>query len=289
MKSCLDLMKYLLLLVAAVGSAYPAYSQNDQQKKKITPVEVDDKKPRQPVLHYYDKHGEPLEEPVLFLAELDTVVKAKSKPNYPLYNGFSVGLNFADAILTIAGQKHRSFDVWADVSLHNWFFPVLEAGLGFADNRPDKGNFNYKGKPSFYLKAGINYNFLYKSNPDYQIFLGLRGCWTSFGYDITDITLGSEFWDQTEQFSILNQRASCLYGEVLAGLKVKIAGSFSLGWTVRYHAKFKSSNPANSNPWFVPGYGTNSPLALTFSAIWSFGQKKAAEKSIVEKAVESQQ
>lgn len=34
MKSCLDLMKYLLLLVAAVGSAYPAYSQNDQQKRR---------------------------------------------------------------------------------------------------------------------------------------------------------------------------------------------------------------------------------------------------------------
>lgn len=248
-------------------------AQNNNEKKKITPVEVDDKKPRQPTLHYYDKHGQPLEEPVLFLAELDTVVTPKAKPVYPLFNGVSVGVNFADAILTIAGQKHRSFDIWADVSLHNWFFPVLEAGIGFADNKPQNGNFRYQGKPSAYLKAGINYNFLYKSNPDYQIFFGLRGCWSTFRYDITDITVNSEFWEQTQSFSIMNQKATSIYGEALIGIKVRLGGSFSLGWTVRYHTKFKNWNPEDSNPWFVPGYGTKSPLNLSFSAIWTFGRK----------------
>lgn len=112
-------------------------------KAKITPVESDDKRPPSPTLHYYDKHGDPLEEPVLFLAELDTVKKAQSKPVYPLLNSVSVGANFFDAVMLAAGQKHASFDLWADLSLHNWFFPVLEAGVGFADNQPDDGNFHY--------------------------------------------------------------------------------------------------------------------------------------------------
>ena len=47
-------------------------------QKKITPVDTDPTKPPQPVLHYYDKHGNPLEEPVLFLADLDTVTNVKS-------------------------------------------------------------------------------------------------------------------------------------------------------------------------------------------------------------------
>lgn len=277
----------LLSFMASLLFTFPsdASAQTNNPAKKITPVDKDDQKPRQPTLHYFDKHGNPLDEPVLFLTELDTVKNTGPKSPYPLYNGFSVGANFADAILSIAGQKHQSYDIWADVSLHNWFFPVLEAGIGFAKNTPEKLNFTYKGKPSLYLKLGINYNFLYKSNPDYQLFFGLRGCWSSFKYDITDITVTSEFWDQTQQFSILGQKGTCLWGEALLGLKVKIAGDFSLGWTARYHNKFKSSNPENSNPWFVPGYGTNSPLSLTFSAIWTFGRKlnKTSDEAAPEK------
>ena len=95
-------------------------------------------------------------------------------------------------------------------------------GIGIADNRPEEGNFRYKGKPPFYGKVGINYNFLYKSNPDYQVYLGLRGGFSSFRYDITDITINSSYWDQTNRFSLTNQKGHALYGEVLAGIKVKI-------------------------------------------------------------------
>ena len=237
-------------------------------KAKITPVESDDKRPPSPTLHYYDKHGDPLEEPVLFLAELDTVKKAQSKPVYPLLNSVSVGANFFDAVMLAAGQKHASFDLWADLSLHNWFFPVLEAGVGFADNQPDDGNFHYKGKPSFYAKVGLNYNFLYKSNPDYQVFVGLRAGVSHFRYDITDITINSPYWDQSNRFSILDQRATTVFGEAVAGVKVKIVGNFSMGWSFRYKFKLHSGKGSESTPWFVPGYGTGN-IGATFSLIWN--------------------
>ena len=243
-------------------------------KKKVTPVDVDDKKPPQPVLHYYDKHGNELKEPVLFLAELDTVGKANSGPKYPLYNGVSFGLNFGDAVLALTGQRHYSFDLWADVSLHNWFFPIVEAGIGFADYKPEDGNYHYISKPSPYIKAGLNYNFLYKSNPDYQIFLGLRAGWSSFRYDITDISINSDYWSETSHPEIKGQKASAFYGEALVGLKVKIAGNFSFGWTGRYRIMFHKTKGSNSTPWFIPGYGTGSPLNITFSAIYTFKPHK---------------
>ena len=99
-------------------------------QKKITPVDNDPEKPTQPVLHYYDKHGNPLEEPVLFLADLDTVTNVKSAPVYPLLYSANIGFNFFDAIMMLAGQKHGSFDLQASLSLHNWFEPVVELGLG---------------------------------------------------------------------------------------------------------------------------------------------------------------
>lgn len=237
-------------------------------QKKITPVDNDREKPTQPTLHYYDKHGNPLEEPVLFMAELDTVKSVRPKPVYPLLYSASVGFNFFDGVMAIFGQSFQSYDVQASVSLHNWFEPVMEFGLGFADSHPEGSNFRYKNKPSFYGKLGINYNFMYKSNPDYQVYLGLRVGYTNFKYDITDITINSDYWGQSNNFSIMNQHSSAFYGQALAGLKVKIWKWISLGWNIRYGFKFNNPKAPNSVPWFIPGFGTG-PLSATFSVIYT--------------------
>lgn len=262
-------MKRAFIIIASAVAAILTFAIPVSAQKKITPVDNDPKKPRQPVLHYYDKHGNPLEEPVLFLADLDTVKKAGPQPVYPLLQSVIVGANFFDAVMLIAGQKHASIDLWAELSLHNWVQPVIEAGIGFADSNPEDGNYHYKGKPSFYTKIGVNYNFLYKSDPAYQFHLGLRGGWSAFRYDITDITINSDYWHQTNSFSISKQKAHALYGEVLAGLKVKIWNNFSMGWDFRYRFKFKSSNGSNSTPWFIPGYGASSPISASFSVIYT--------------------
>lgn len=271
----------VLPIFVCLLSSFPAIAQ-----KKITPVDNDPTKPRQPVLHYYDKHGNPLDEPVLFLADLDTVTKVKSGPVYPLLHSVSVGANFFDGVMLLAGQKHASFDLWASLSLHNWFEPVVEMGIGFADNHPEDGNFHYKGKPSFYGKIGINYNFLYKSDPAYQVYFGLRGGFTSFRYDITDITINSSYWDQTDKFPIVGQKAHAVYGEVVGGIKVNLWKNLSMGWSARYKIKGKVSKGGNSTPWFIPGYGTT-PLSATFSLIYTIpinSNKKEKEIPESEKA-----
>ncbi|MCH5227556.1 MAG: hypothetical protein J1F16_07075 [Muribaculaceae bacterium] len=250
-------------------------------QRKITPVDNDPNKPQQPTLHYYDKHGNPLEEPVLFMAELDTVKSVRPKPIYPLLYSASVGFNFFDGIMALLGQSHSSYDVSASLSLHNWFEPTVELGIGFADNHPENGNFRYKGKPSFYGKIGMNYNFMYKSNPDYQVFLGIRFGYTSYTYDITDITINSGYWDQSNHFSITGQRASAFYGQALAGLRVKIWKWFSLGWSLRYGFKMKQTYASNSNPWFIPGYGTGA-LNATFSLFCTIPIHTKKQNEVIE-------
>ena len=250
-------------------------------QKKITPVDNDPNKPAQPTLHYYDKHGNPLEEPVLFMAELDTVSSVKPQPVYPLLYSANIGFNFFDGVMSLFEQKHSSYDLQASLSLHNWFEPIVEFGLGFADNHPENGNFRYKSKPSFYGKLGINYNFMYKSNPDYQVYLGFRFGYSSFNYEITDVIINSNYWGQSNHFSITNQKANSFYGQALAGLKVKIWKWFSLGWNIRYGFKIKQSQPSNSNPWFIPGYGTGA-LSATFSLIYTIPIHTQKKETILE-------
>lgn len=264
---------YIFCLVVSISA----------QQREITPVDVDDKKPKQPVMHYYDKHGNPLKEPVMFYSELDTILKEKKKfSDYPLLNALSLGVNVWDPIMFVAGQKYGGIDVWADLSIHNSFFPIVEFGVGVADDKPENGNYRYKGKPSFYGKIGLNYNFFRKSNSDYQLYLGVRGGFSSFKYDITDITINSPYWSQTNQFEILDQHATAIYGEAVVGIKVKIWKAFSMGWSFRYHHLFKCNDAPNSSAWYIPGFGTrNSKLGATFSLIYTIplSNKQLPEES----------
>lgn len=240
-----------------------------RERGHITQVDVDRQRPQQPTLHYYDKHGQPLPQPVLFLTEeQDTVVSPRSP--YPLYNGIVAGVDFFEPLCQLAGQSYASAGVNVAVSLHNWFFPTIEAGLGWASHKPDGANYHYKAKPSPYFKVGLNYNFLYKSKPDYQVFLGLRAGYSSTSYSISDITVENSYWHQTLHPDIPNQKAHALFGEALVGIKVKIVSKFSLGWRGRYRFMFKHSYGSQSDPWFFPGYGADSPVAAEFTAYWDF-------------------
>ncbi|MDE7097043.1 MAG: hypothetical protein K2O47_06085, partial [Muribaculaceae bacterium] len=66
--SCPDILRssFAALAMAVTILAYP-----QSNRGTITPVESDDEAPPQPVLHYYDKHGDKLDTPVYYLAELD--------------------------------------------------------------------------------------------------------------------------------------------------------------------------------------------------------------------------
>ncbi|MDE6553100.1 MAG: hypothetical protein K2K98_09120 [Muribaculaceae bacterium] len=259
----------IVMMTVATGS----YAQSN--KGKITPVESDDEAPPQPVLHYYDKHGEKLDTPVLYLAELDTASAIRPKSPYPLFNGVTVGVNFADAIMSAIGQSHSSYDVSAMVSLHNWFFPVVEAGIGWGHHTENNDLFKIKAHPSMYAKVGINYNFLYKSNPAYMAYFGLRFGAAQCRWDKTDIRSTNEAGETVYSPNEMDQRCTSIFGEVMAGLKVKIAGPFSLGWNVRYRLGLHSSG--GMSPWFVPGYGTG-PLGFTFNAYLTFGEKRKKKK-----------
>lgn len=272
-------MRKVLILLTAFLSLLPA--RLAAETPKVTPVDIDDDAPRT-ILHYYDKHGNELKEPVMFLAVLDTIAKPKSAPPYPLYNGYSVGVNFGDAILLAIGQKHAGFDIHADVSLHNWFFPTIECGVGFADSRPDHRNFHYRNPLSPFLRIGLNYNFLYKSDPAYQLYVGFRAGFSSFRYSIDDISIEASYWGEEQNFSLTDLKSYALWGEAVAGLKVKIVDFFSLGWSLRYKFPFHIKETAGGEPWYVPGFGaTDTPVGISLSAIFTFGTKPPRKEGVV--------
>lgn len=248
----------------------PPITGNQTLEIRVSPVDIDRGKPEQPAMHYYDRHGNQLETPVRFLAELDTVTSVKSGPRYPAYNGVSFGVNIFDPIMMIFGQRRLSVDLSAEVSIFNWFFPLVEMGVAYAGAHPEDGRSHITMSPTFYGKLGFNYNFLYKSNPDYQVYLGFRAGLSKFHFSASDLQAGSQYYGVADGRSLWGVGCTAWYGQALAGVRVKIYRCFSMGWSVRYGFRFKTTTTREGvEPWFIPGYGTN-PLTATYSLIFTF-------------------
>lgn len=189
---------------------------------------------------------------------------AKIYPHYPKLTELSLGLNFGDALMMAFGQKFASYDFSATLNMWNRFQPVLIVGLGRAKETPEDMNFTYTGKLSPYFKLGANYNFLYKNDPQYQLYAGVRLGYSTFKYDITDITVSNPYWGEIGIYELNGISSNALWGEFLAGLKVGIFSNFALGWEVKFHGLFKEKKNDSGKPWYIPGYGAR-------TGKWAFG------------------
>lgn len=194
---------------------------------------------------------------------------------YPLMHALTIGVDLWDPLMRAFGQDYGLAGAWAELSLHNRYNPIVEFGLGNAWSRPEEMNYTYSSPIAPYFKVGCNYNFLYNSNPDYQVYAGVRYGITRFAYDVTGVTVNNDYWGETTSFSIPRQHSTVGYGEITAGLKVKIAGRWSMGWCVKYHAILHSSKAEYGRPWYIPGFGTRgSALGMSLSVMYTLPLNK---------------
>lgn len=243
------------------------YAQEQEQQRKVTPVKPSTNKVLTPPKGTDEKIIQQYLTGDTAQARAQEVKDSLAKiyPRYPKLTELSLGLNFGDAILMAFGQKYSSFDVSATLNMWNRFQPVLIMGLGRAKDTPDDMNYTYTGKLSPYFKIGANYNFLFKNEPKYQLYLGARLGFSAFKYDITDVSINNPYWGEFDQsYQLKGVSSNALWGEFLAGLKVNIASNWSLGWEIKFHNIFKYKKSDNSKPWYVPGYGVR-------NGKWAFG------------------
>lgn len=200
----------------------------------------------------------------------------------PLLYAASVSVDVASPLMRVFGRKYGISEVAAAINLHNRYIPTLEIGVGQACNTPDGGNYTYRSDLSAYFRIGADYNFIYNSNPDYMFFAGVRYGLSPFSWSVTDVTpVGGNYWGQQEGFSIAPIKSTIGYFQFLLGLRVKIAGPISLGWTLRWQSMIHQSKSIYGEPWYIPGYGTRgSSLNFTFAVTYTLKLKNKTSISI---------
>lgn len=234
------------------------------------------------MVHAHDSLGN-----VIFIdtvtGEVDTVPmpQKKSKMVYPLIYNLAVGVDVWDLAARCFGQSYGLGSVWAELNMHNRYFPYVEAGLSNADDTPENYNYTFKTKTAPFFKVGIGYNIFYNSNPDYQLKVALRYGLTHYTYQITDVTVEVPYWGITDRFSLPEQSATTGYWELAVALKAKVWRNISAGWALKYHNILHESGVTEGKPILVPGYGRRkTSFAGSFSIIYTFNLNKLTSQSV---------
>ncbi|MDE5555908.1 MAG: hypothetical protein K2J10_12105 [Muribaculaceae bacterium] len=291
MKSISHIRPLILVLTALCLSAMSAAGQS---KRRINPVETpatvtqsvnearnDSARILQARIarstHYHDEQGRTVYvdtvsgETWIDSTALIPVVKMK----YPLWQDASVSLDVWDPIMRAIGQKYGLFSAAVEVSLHNRYKPVFEAGLGQAKSTPSGNNFTYSSPVSPFFRIGLNYNFLYNSSPDYQFFGGVRYGLSSFNYIVENVTVDGSYWGEDAHFNLPKQHSTVGWFELLIGLRVKLWGPISAGWSFKYHTILHESKVRYGQPWYIPGFGSRTAAVTgAFAVTYTFSIDK---------------
>lgn len=189
---------------------------------------------------------------------------------YPLVFDASVGVNLWDPLMRAFGQSYGLVGFSAHFNMHNRYIAAFEFGLGEANNTPADNNYTYHSPLAPYFKIGMDYNFLYNSNPDYQVFAGVRYGFSPFKWTLRDVTVDGSYWDEPSVMKFPELNSTAGYLEFLFGIKVKIYKQISMGWTFRYHRLLHYGPKTNGKPWYVPGYGSsNSSIGASLSVFYT--------------------
>lgn len=208
--------------------------------------------------------------------------KELKRMKYPLLESVSAGLNIWDPAMRLFGQHYGGADVWAELSLHNRYKPVVEFGLGTCNDTPDGQNYTFKTKLAPYFRLGMNYNLFFNNNPAYQLNVGVRYGFTTFSYSVENIDITNDYWGEHETIDIPSQNSTAGFFEFLAGVRVKIAGPISLGWNVKYHALLHESRAPHGKPMYIPGYGKRGgAFSGSFSIIYTLPLNKTEEPAVI--------
>ena len=197
-------------------------------------------------------------------------VMVQQKDTIPFYRGVAVSFDLVGAAEKTLGS-YGQYEGAVRVNLKDKYFPIIELGLGTADEEDVSTRLHYKTSAP-YGRIGIDFNVIKNKHDDYRLYVGGRYAFTSFKYDIFSPGLTDPVWGDHVDYNYPDNKGTYHWLEFVGGIDAKIWKFFRLGWTVRYKRRLFHTEQEIGEPWYVPGFGkvSNSNLGATFNIIFEF-------------------
>ncbi len=188
--------------------------------------------------------------------EKDSVTVNDRKPDslkvkfYP--RSFRVG---TDLINIIKSQTQANFSGWelnGDVDCGKIYLTVDYGNWGRKYDLPNAGKYENQGT---YWRVGGDINLLKKDPDRNMFFIGLRYGHSSFN-EFATITFTDRYFGSIQK-QISNNAVTAGWGELTAGLRVKIWKEFWMGYTARMKFAPSVKGDNEMKTYDIPGYGQN--------------------------------
>ena len=180
-----------------------------------------------------------------------------------VYQGISAKVDIGNAALTSALSKGaiQQYEGAVSVNLLKQFYPVMEVGYMRASDQAAGGA--YFGQGAF-TRLGLDINPLRKNrNSDYFLTVGVRAGMALQAYEQFNIDLHDPYWG-TPHANMRDKARFDSWGEIIAGVQVKVAGGFHMGWAIRLHFLF-TGTMGKYQPYYIPGYGCKDGNIFAFN------------------------
>lgn len=166
-------------------------------------------------------------------------------------------------------SSYGQYEAALRANIKGRYFPVIEFGIGQANEENDVTAIRYKTSAP-YGRIGIDFNLLKNKLDDYRFYAGARYAYTSFKYDMDSPDVKDPVWGNEIPYQAHDVKCFYHWAEFLAGIDVKIAGPFRMGWSVRYRRRLVHDHNDIGEPWYVPGFGRadSSNINGTFNLIF---------------------
>ncbi|MBO4621778.1 MAG: hypothetical protein J5635_03800 [Paludibacteraceae bacterium] len=200
---------------------------------------------------------------LLLLACAGAFAAPRQYADSAVYQGINFKVDIGNAlyqsIRTLGGTQQ--YEAAVNVNLMKRFYPVMELGYMRANDSAAGGN--YRGQGAF-TRIGLDLNPLRKNrNSDYFLTVGLRAGMSLQTYEQWGINLNDPYW-QTPPYLMEDKARFDAWGEVVAGVQVKVAGGFHMGWAIRLHFLF-TGNYGLFQPYYIPGFGCKDSNIFAFN------------------------
>lgn len=168
-------------------------------------------------------------------------------------------------------DKYYSGEVSLTANFSNRFFPVVEAGIGYADMVSQLYAIGYRTSAPYY-RIGMDYNMQYKNGKPNYIYVGARVGYTAFEYSVDAPALQDPVWGGEASVRFTDVPSRAVWAEAVAGVRAEVVKNFYLGWSLRYRYLLHQGAITNGGPWYVPGFGTGKKASFgaTYSLIYYF-------------------
>lgn len=195
------------------------------------------------------------------------MVEPETTDTVPFLQGFAVSFDLAGAIQE-AVSDYGQFEGAFRINLKDKYFPIVEAGIGKADQDNAVSKISYKSTTP-YFRVGMDVNLMKMKHDVNRIYGGIRYAFSSFKYDIHHPGPMDPVWGGTGDYNLEDVQCNYHWAEFVAGVDSKIWGPLHLGWSVRYRRRIAHDDGSLGNVWYVPGFGKagSTRLGGTFNII----------------------